>query len=150
MTTAFPEVRLKKFLEMRGADGGGWGRLCALPALWVGLLYEQSALDAAWDIVKDWTAEERQKLRDDVPRLGLKAMIRGRTMRELAAEVLVLARTGLAARAISGCKGKPETTFLDVLDETVSSGKTAADNLLDLYNGAWKGDVSRVFRDFSY
>ena len=150
LTTIFPEVRLKRYLEMRGADSGPWRRLCALPALWTGLLYHQGSLDGAWDIVKDWTAEERQKLRDDVPRLGLKAMIRGRTMRELAAEVLVLARTGLAARNIAGCKGKPETTFLDVLDETVSSGKTAADNLLDLYNGAWKGDISRVFRDFSY
>ena len=150
LTTIFPEVRLKRYLEMRGADSGPWRRLCALPALWTGLLYHQESLDGAWDIVKDWTAEERQKLRDDVPRLGLKAMIRGRTMRELAAEVLVLARTGLAARAISGCKGKPETSFLDVLDETVTTGKTAADNLLDLYNGAWKGDISRVFRDFSY
>ena len=150
LTTIFPEVRLKRYLEMRGADSGPWRRLCALPALWTGLLYHQGSLDGAWDIVKDWTAEERQKLRDDVPRLGLKAMIRGRTMRELAAEMLVLARTGLAARNIAGCKGKPETTFLDVLDETVSSGKTAADNLLDLYNGAWKGDISRVFRDFSY
>lgn len=150
LTTIFPEVRLKRYLEMRGADSGPWRRLCALPALWTGLLYHQGSLDGAWDIVKDWTAEERQKLRDDVPRLGLKAMIRGRTMRELAAEVLALARTGLAARNIAGCKGKPETTFLDVLDETVSSGKTAADNLLDLYNGAWKGDISRVFRDFSY
>ncbi|NMD07745.1 MAG: glutamate--cysteine ligase, partial [Phyllobacteriaceae bacterium] len=119
LTTIFPEVRLKRYLEMRGADSGPWRRLCALPALWTGLLYHQGSLDGAWDIVKDWTAEERQKLRDDVPRLGLKAMIRGRTMRELAAEVLALARTGLAARNIAGCKGKPETTFLDVLDETV-------------------------------
>ncbi len=150
LTTIFPEVRLKRYLEMRGADSGPWRRLCALPALWTGLLYHQPSLDAAWDIVKGWSAAERQALRDAVPREGLKATIAGRSVREIAAEVLVLARTGLAARGIAGCKGKPETAFLDVLDETVTSGKTAADNLLDLYNGAWKGDISRVFRDFSY
>ncbi len=150
LTTIFPEVRLKRYLEMRGADSGPWRRLCALPALWAGLLYHQPSLDAAWDIVKGWSAAERQALRDAVPREGLKATIAGRSVREIAAEVLVLARTGLSARGIAGCKGKPETAFLDVLDETVSSGKTAADNLLDLYHGAWKGDISRVFRDFSY
>src|SRR5437868_180710 len=73
LSTAFPEVRLKSFLEMRGADGGPWNKICALPALWVGLLYEQGALDAAWDEVKPWTIEERQRLRDDVPKLGLAA-----------------------------------------------------------------------------
>ncbi|MFO1033918.1 MAG: glutamate--cysteine ligase [Hyphomicrobiales bacterium] len=150
LTTIFPEVRLKRYLEMRGTDSGPQRRLCALPAFWAGILYHGPALDAAWDIVKGWTAAERQKLRDDVPRLALKAEIAGRSVRDIAAEVLTRARQGLNARNIVGCKGKPEAAFLDVLDETVASGKTAADNLLDLYNGAWGGDINRVFRDFAY
>jgi glutamate--cysteine ligase len=150
LTTIFPEVRLKRYLEMRGADSGPWRRLCALPALWVGLLYHQPSLDAAWDLVKHWTADERQKLRDDVPKLALAATIRGRTMREIAADVLLLARKGLEARNRQGCKGKTEAAFLDPLDEIVATGKTAAENLLALYHGSWNGDVRRVFRDFAY
>ena len=150
LTTIFPEVRLKKYLEMRGTDSGPWRTLCALPALWAGLLYDQSALDAAWNLVKDWTAEERQQLRDDVPKLGLKAMIRGRTVQLLAAEVLAISRAGLEARNECGCKGRSETAFLDVLDEIVASGKTPAENLLDLYHTSWDGNIERVFRDFAY
>jgi glutamate--cysteine ligase len=150
LTTIFPEVRLKKYLEMRGADSGPWRSLCALPAFWVGLLYDQPALDAAWDLVKDWTADERQALRDNVPRLALGATIRGRTVREIAAETLKIARAGLDARSIQGCKGRLESGFLDTLDETVATGKTAAENLLALYHGSWQGDVTRVFRDFAY
>jgi glutamate--cysteine ligase len=150
LTTIFPEVRLKRYLEMRGADSGPWRRLCALPAFWVGLLYHQPALDAAWDLVKDWTAQERQTLRDDVPRLALHAKIRGRTVQDIAREVLTLSRKGLAARNRQGCKGKTEAAFLDTLDETVATGKTAAENLLALYHGSWNGDVKRVFRDFAY
>jgi glutamate--cysteine ligase len=150
LTTIFPEVRLKRYLEMRGADSGPWRRLCALPAFWVGLLYHQPALDAAWDLVKDWTAEERQTLRDDVPRLALNAKIRGRTVQDIAREVLMLARKGLDARNRQGCKGKTEAAFLDTLDETVATGKTAAENLLALYQASWNGDVKRVFRDFAY
>jgi glutamate--cysteine ligase len=150
LTTIFPEVRLKRYLEMRGADSGPWRRLCALPAFWVGLLYHQPALDAAWDLVKDWTAEERQTLRDDVPKLALHAKIRGRTVQDIAREVLMLARKGLDARNRQGCKGKTEAAFLDTLDETVATGKTAAESLLALYHGSWNGDVKRVFRDFAY
>lgn len=150
LTTIFPEVRLKKYLEMRGADSGPWRRLCALPALWVGLLYHQASLDAAWDLVKDWTAEERQKLRDEVPRLALHAAIRGRSVQDIAKDVLKLARAGLEARGLQGCKGKTEAAFLDPLDEIAQSGKTAAENLLALYNGDWHQDVTRVFRDFAY
>ena len=150
LTTIFPEVRLKRYLEMRGADSGPWRRLCALPAFWVGILYHQPSLDAAWDLVKGWSADERQSLRDAVPTAGLRATVAGRSVSSIAADVLKLARAGLDARGLTGCKGKPEGSFLDVLDETVASGKTAADNLLDLYHGAWKGDVSRVFRDFAY
>ncbi len=150
LTTIFPEVRLKSYLEMRGADAGPWRRLCALSAFWVGLLYDQNALDAAWDVVKDWTAEQRQTLRDDVPTKALEAIIRGRTVREIAADVLKISRGGLEARGRTGCKDKHESAFLDVLHESVITGKTAADQLLDLYSGNWNGDISRVFRDFAY
>jgi glutamate--cysteine ligase len=150
LTTIFPEVRLKQYLEMRGADSGPWRRLCALPAFWVGLLYEQGPLDAAWDLVKDWTAHERQSLRDQVPKQALGAKIRGRMVHEVAGEVLKLARAGLEKRGHFGCKGKSEAGFLDVLDETVATGRTAAENLIELYHGPWKGDITRVFRDFAY
>ena len=150
LTTIFPEVRLKQYLEMRGCDSGPWRRLCAMPALFVGLLYDQSSLDAAWDLVKDWTAAERQALRDAVPVQGLKAMIRGRTVQQVAKDVLRISRAGLTARDQRGCKGKTEAAFLDVLDETVATGKTAAENLLDLYNGSWNRNIERVFRDFAY
>lgn len=150
ITTIFPEVRLKKYLEMRGCDSGPWRRLCAMPALFTGLLYDAAALDTAWELVKDWTSAERQALRDEVPRLGLAAMIRGRTVRDVAREVLTISRHGLEARGARGCKGRTEASFLDVLDEVVSTGKTAAENLLDLYSGPWNRDVSRVFRDFAY
>ena len=150
LTTIFPEVRLKRYLEMRGADSGPWRRLCALPAFWVGLLYDQSALDAALDLVKDWTAVERQALRDAVPTQALSAAIRGRTVRDIARDVLGFSRQGLVARNRQGCKGKTEAAFLDTLDETVATDKTAAENLLALYHGSWGGDISRVFRDFAY
>ena len=150
ITTIFPEVRLKQYLEMRGTDSGPWRRLCALPALWTGVLYEDGPLDAAWDMVKDWTAAERQALRDAVPREGLKAVIRGRTVREVAKDMLSLSRAGMEKRNEQGCKGRTEASFLDVLDETVATGKTAAENLLELYNGAWNGNIERVFRDFAY
>jgi glutamate--cysteine ligase len=150
LTTIFPEVRLKRFLEMRGADSGPWRRLCALPAFWVGVLYHQSSLDAAWDLVKDWTDAERQQLRDDVPKQALAATIRGRTVRDIARDMLAIGRTGLEQREMRGCKGNTEANFLDTLDETVATGQTSAQQLLDLYNGAWNGDITRVFRDFAY
>jgi glutamate--cysteine ligase len=150
LTTIFPEVRLKKYLEMRGADGGLLEALCALPAYWVGLLYDDAALNAAWDLVKHWTAEERQKLRDDVPAHGLKAMIRGRTVQDIARESLAIATNGLVARKEHDATGRDERVHLDMLNEIVASGKTAADHLLDLYHGNWKGDVSRVFKESAY
>ena len=112
ISTIFPEVRLKRYLEMRGSDGGPWRRLPALPAYWVGILYDDDSLDAAWDIVKDWTAEERQKLRDDVPRAGFKAAIRGRSVLQLAQETLALAEKGLARRRRLGDDGHDETRYL--------------------------------------
>jgi glutamate--cysteine ligase len=150
LTTIFPEVRLKRFIEQRGADAGAWRRLCALPAFWTGLLYEQTSLDAAWDVVKGWTAEQRQQLRDAVPAQGLNASIAGRTLQEIAVEVLVIARSGLEVRDIRGPGGKTEARFLDVLDEIAMSGRSNADELLTLYETQWGGDIKRVFRDFAF
>ncbi len=147
LSTAFPEVRLKSFLEMRGADGGPWSRICALPAFWVGLLYDQNALDAAWDLVKTWTMEEREALRAAVPRLALEAPIPGgRKLLDLAREVLPIARGGLAARARLNASGDNESGFLDTLEEIVASGKVPAQRLLDNYHSDWAGDVSRVYQ----
>ncbi|MCT2398253.1 glutamate--cysteine ligase [Novosphingobium mangrovi (ex Huang et al. 2023)] len=146
LSTAFPEVRLKSFLEMRGADGGPWGRICALPALWVGLLYDQTALDAAWDLVKGWDMEGRETLRTSVPKLALDAPLPGGgTLRDIAGEVLDIARSGLAARGRLNAGGDNETGYLEPLAEIVASGKVPAERLLDLYHGEWGGDVSRVY-----
>ncbi|MFC3440091.1 glutamate--cysteine ligase [Sphingobium rhizovicinum] len=151
LSTAFPEVRMKSFLEMRGADGGPWNRICALPALWVGLLYDQGALDAAWDVVKDWSMEERQILRDSVPKLGLDAPIGGgRKLRDIAGEVVDIARSGLAARGRLNSAGDNETGYLAFLDEVVASGKTNAERLLDRYHGEWGGDLSKVYGEESF
>ncbi|RZF64382.1 glutamate--cysteine ligase [Sphingomonas populi] len=151
LSTAFPEVRLKTFLEMRGADGGPWGRICALPALWVGLLYDDAALDAAWDVVKHWTMEERETLRSSVPKLGLDAPIAGgRRLRDIAGDVLDISHAGLSARARLDAGGSNETGFLDPLREIVRSGKVPAEVLLEKYHGAWGGDVSRVYEDMKF
>jgi glutamate--cysteine ligase len=148
LSTAFPEVRLKQFLEMRGADGGRWGRICALPALWVGLLYDQAALDAAWDLVKHWSLDERQALRDAVPRLALDAPLPGGgTLRDIAGEVLDIAGAGLTARARINQSGDNESGFLDPLREIVRTGKVPAQMLLDRFNGDWGGDISRVYEE---
>ena len=151
LSTAFPEVRLKSFLEMRGADGGRWGKICALPALWVGLLYDDAALDAAWDAVKHWTIEERQRLRDAVPRQGLDAAVPGGgTLGELGARILDIASAGLTARARLNASGDNEGGFLDPLRETIASGKTPAQRLLERYAGEWNGDISRVYDEMSF
>ena len=151
LSTAFPEVRLKSFLEMRGADGGRWGRICALPALWVGLLYSDTALDAAWDRVRHWTIEEREALRHAVPRAALGAAVPGGgTVRELAAEVLDIASAGLRERAMLNAAGDSESGFLDPLRDVVATGKTFADVMLDRYHGAWNGDVGHVYADYSF
>jgi glutamate--cysteine ligase len=146
LSTAFPEVRLKSFLEMRGADGGPWNRICALPALWVGLLYDQGALDAAWNLVKGWDMDGREALRAAVPKLGLDAPIPGGgTLKDIAAEVLAIARSGLNARGKLNKAGDNESGFLNPLDEIVSSGKVPAQVLLDKFHGEWGGDISRVY-----
>ncbi len=150
LSTIFPEVRLKRFLEMRGADAGPSINLCALPAFWVGLLYDQQSLDAAWDLVKDWTAEERQTLRDDVPRLALKAEIRGRALRDVAKEVLKLSQAGLKRRGFHDRLGRDETRFLEPLEQTLLSGRVPAEELLELYHGPWNGSVEPAFDALAY
>jgi glutamate--cysteine ligase len=155
LSTAFPEVRLKSFLEMRGADGGPTSRICALPALWVGLLYDQGALDAAWDLVKDWTMEERETLRNSVPKLALDAPIAAkngqtRKLRDIAGEVLDIARSGLRARRQLNAIGDDETGYLAPLDDIVRSGKVPAERLLERYHGEWAGDISRIYEEKSF
>ncbi|MCC2975064.1 glutamate--cysteine ligase [Sphingomonas sp. PL-96] len=151
LSTAFPEVRLKTFLEMRGADGGPWGRICALPALWVGLLYDQGALDAAWDLVKDWSLETRQALRDSVPRLGLDAPLGDRgTLRDIAREVLDIAGAGLKARGRLDAAGDDETGFLTPLRDVVRDGRVPSQQLLDRYGSSWDGDVTRVYDELTF
>jgi glutamate--cysteine ligase len=151
LSTAFPEVRLKSFLEMRGADGGPWNRICALPAFWVGLLYDQNALDAAWNEVKHWSLEERQRLRDEVPKLGLKAKTpEGETLRELGVRILAIAEAGLNARARFNAAGDSESGFLDPLREIVGRGLTPAELLLERYHREWQGDVSRIYEEESF
>jgi glutamate--cysteine ligase len=151
LSTAFPEVRLKSFLEMRGADGGRWGNICALPALWVGLLYDDAALGAAWDLCRNWTIEQREQLRADVPKLALEAPVPGgRTMQDLARDVVEIAGQGLRARAELDASGNNEGGFLDPLREIVARGLTPADQLLGRYHGEWQGDVGRVYEELSF
>ena len=152
LTTIFPEARIKQFMEMRGADGGPWRRLCALPAIWVGLLYDQTALDGAWDLCKDWTVEEREQLRVDASIMGLRAEIRGLSMRDLAREVLKLSDGGLKARARTGAGGllPDESHFLNALHDIIDRNETPADELLRLYNGEWGGDLTQIYKTFSY
>ena len=152
LTTVFPEARVKKYIEMRGADGGPWRRLCALPAFWVGLMYDQSALDAAWDLVKHWDAETRDGLRVAAAKHALQAEAGGVKMHDLAREVGAISKTGLAARKIPGAGGliPDETYFLNALEESIDTGRVPADELLEKYHGAWKGDLSRIYGEYSY
>jgi len=152
LTTVFPEARIKKFIEMRGADGGPWRRLCALPAFWVGLLYDQTALDAAWDLVKGWDAETRDELRVAASVDGLQAKVNGIDMHDLAREAVAISEIGLKARARPGAGGMvpDETHFLNALKESIETGHVPADELLDHYNGDWNGDLTRIYSGFSY
>jgi glutamate--cysteine ligase len=150
LTTLFPEVRMKRFLEMRGADGGRWRRICAVPALWTGLLYDRPALDAAWDLVKDWSAEERQALRDAVPRTGLATPFRNRKVLDVARETLAIARAGLARRARKDARGKDETRFLDPVEAILREGLSPAQEMLARYAGAWGRSVAPLFTEYAF
>ncbi len=150
LSTIFPEVRLKRYLEMRGADSGPLPNLLALPAFWAGLLYDDVSLDAAWDLVKPWTAVERQQLRDTVPKQGLTAMIGGRTLFAIATDVLKLAGAGLARRRRFDVSGRDETRFLDVLEDRLARGTTPAQELLDKFHGKWAGSVDPIYAEEAY
>ncbi|MFB7881503.1 glutamate--cysteine ligase [Brevundimonas diminuta] len=150
LTTLFPEVRLKQYLEMRGADGGPWSRICALPALWAGILYDAPSLAAAWDLCKDWDIADHERLRRDVTRLGLKAEVNGRSVRDIAVDMVNIAKQGLKNRARFSGGMVDERGYITELEDIADSGVTSADRLLELYNGEWGGDVSRVYRDMAY
>jgi glutamate--cysteine ligase len=150
MTTIFPEVRLKKYLEMRGGDGGPESHITALPAFWTGLLYDQAALAAAWDLVKGWTREDRATLKAAVPRDALAATVAGRTVRDVARDLLAISRAGLKNRARLNPAGQDEGIFLDPLDRIVETGMTLADEALALYSGAWNGSVDPAFARYAY
>ena len=150
LTTLFPEARLKRYIEMRGADGGPWNRLCALPALWVGLIYSDDSLAAALDLVKDWTTEEREALRAGVPKTALKTPFRKGTVLDVAREVVKIAEHGLKQRAADNGMGSDETMFLDIVKRTVDSGRTPADDLLEAYHGRWRGDLKHLFAEYAY
>ena len=150
LTTIFPEVRLKRFLEMRGADGGPWRRLCALPAFWVGLLYDADCQRAAWDLVSDWTIEEHHTLRREVPRTGLRTEFRGQQLSEIALDVLEIAEQGLKRRAILDYAGDDESSFLQTLKGIARSGSSPSEQLLKLYETNWEQSVDPIYRDFAY
>ncbi len=150
LTTIFPEVRLKKFLEMRGADAGTWRRICGLPALWVGLFYDQQALDEAWDVAKDWTAEERQAMRDSVPRLGFKTPFRDTDVGALARRMLEISAAGLRRRASQDSVGMTEEGFLNPLRELADRNQTRAEELLGKFHKEWNGDITPLFKEYNF
>ncbi|MFC3226478.1 glutamate--cysteine ligase [Marinibaculum pumilum] len=150
LTTLFPEVRLKHYMEMRGADGGPWMRICALPALWVGLLYDSVAQDSAWQLVKDWPVPEIERLRSEVPRQGLRARIDDRTLRDVSRDVLAIAEAGLRRRGRRNASGDDESGFLDPLNAIVESGRTPAEDLLARYEKHWGGSVDPIFTEQAY
>jgi len=150
LTTLFPEVRLKRFLEMRGADGGRWGTITALSAFWAGILYDEAALDQAWTLVRDWTEEERERLRADVPKMALAAPFRKTTAGNIARQALRISRTGLKNRARINAKNQDETVYLTPLDKIAGSGQTVSDELLRRYSGEWHGNIDRIFEEFAF
>ena len=152
LTTCFPEVRIKKFMEMRGADGGPWRRLCALPAFWVGLLYDQTSLDAAWDVCKAWNVETREAFRVAASTDGMTAEVDGKRMMDLARECIGISKAGLLARCKQGNGGlvPDETHFLNALEEVVETGSSPACEMVRKYRNEWGGDLSKIYEEYSY
>lgn len=150
LSTLFPDVRLKRFLEMRGADGGPWRRICALPAFWVGLLYDPATLDAAEELTRNWTYAETLAMRDAVPEQGIAAPFRNTTLREIGREVLALSRQGLVNRGRKNREGFDEAGFLNTLDEVIARGTTSAEEILNAYNTRWGGSIEPAFLEYAY
>lgn len=150
LSTLFPDVRLKRYIEMRGADGGPWRRICALPAFWTGLLYDETALDAVDTLTRDWSFKEVQALRDEVPLAGLTATFRDQPLREIAREVLAVSRDGLSRRACKNREGLDETSYLAPLEEVVARGTTSAQEMVAAYNTRWGGSIEPVFQEHAY
>lgn len=150
LTTIFPEVRIKKYMEMRGADSGPWNTICTMPATWVGLLYDGGVLDAAWDMVKNWTSDEREQLRWDVPKQGLNAQIGRLKVKDIAREMVDMSRAGLKARAMTDGVGADETIFLAGLEEILDKGKTRAEDQLDAYHGRWNESVKPIYDEYAF
>ncbi len=150
LSTLFPDVRLKKYLEMRGADGGPWRKICALPALWVGLLYDKGILEDAWQMVKDWTVEERLALRNGVPIHGLQTPFRKGKVLDLARQMTALSLEGLKRRARLNDGGQDERVHLATVEETLALGISPADQMLAKFHGEWQGDVTRAYADYAY
>ena len=150
LSVAFPEVRLKKFLEMRGADGGPWNRLCALPAFWVGLLYDDQSREAAWNLIKDWTPEEHQTLRNEVPRQALNTPFRNASVGSIALDALEIAHKGLSRREVKDSVGLDETHFLNPLFQIAESGLTPAEELMCAYERRWHKNIDQVFKEYAY
>jgi glutamate--cysteine ligase len=150
LTTLFPEVRLKRFLEMRGADGGRWSTITALSAFWTGLLYDEAALEAAWRLVKPWSDEEREQLRNAVPKSGFATEFSDTTVGEIAREAVRISRMGLKNRRKINSKSQDETIYLAPLEAIVSTRRTVSDDLLQRYHGRWAGDIDRIFEEFAF
>ncbi len=150
LTTLFPEVRIKRYMEMRGADSGRWRELCALPAMWTGLLYDQGSLDAAYDLIKDWSTKERQDLRDMVPKTGLQTPFRGGTLLDIAREVMSISQAGLKARGRHNDAGDDERVFLGAIEDVVDEGRTRAERLLEQYDNEWQGNIDHLFKNHAY
>jgi glutamate--cysteine ligase len=147
LTTLFTDARLKQHIELRSADAGALEHTLALQALWKGLLYDEAALEGAWELVKGWSDEDRERLRADVPRLALAASVAGRPVRDVARDALALARAGLRRRAMRDGAGGDESRYLDPLDAIAATGRTPAEELLDKYRGEWGGSVEPSFRE---
>jgi glutamate--cysteine ligase len=150
LTTLFPEVRMKRFLEMRGADGGRWRRICAVPALWTGVLYDQMSLDAAYDLIKHWTAEERQALREAVPKTALKTPFRGATVLQVARQMLAIAQAGLKRRAFTNARGEDESVFLAPVEEILREGVTPAEEMLARFATDWGQRTDPLFGEYAF
>jgi glutamate--cysteine ligase len=150
LTTLFPEVRLKQFIELRGADGGQWRRLCAMPALWTGVLYDDAACAAAWELCKDWTTEDRANLMTGVAREGIQFDFKGRKVKDLAADVIEIANDGLKARNRTDSFGDDERHFLSAVKLVIEDGRTPAEELLEAYHGRWNGSVDPLFTEYAY